>query len=95
VGRICSGKRHRDAKRSKTSGDTSTESSSEKATKEELSNNDTSLSKKRKKRHSHISLTEEFNKANPPTIDGEIKKVEEAEDWLLGLRKYFQVHNYL
>jgi hypothetical protein len=29
-----------------------------------------------------------------PTFDGEVKSSEEAKAWLLGLRKYFQVHDY-
>jgi hypothetical protein len=28
------------------------------------------------------------------TFDGEVKKGEEAKAWLLGLKKYFRVHNY-
>jgi hypothetical protein len=61
-----------------------------------LSNSDTgsSVPRKKKKRHSQSSLTEEFKKAKPPTFDGEIKKGEEVEAWLLGLKKYFWVHNY-
>jgi hypothetical protein len=35
-----------------------------------------------------------MNKINPPTFDGEHKKEEEAETWLLGMRKYFQLQNY-
>jgi hypothetical protein len=37
---------------------------------------------------------EEFRKAKPPSFDGEIKKGEEAEAWLLGLKKYFRVHDF-
>jgi hypothetical protein len=36
----------------------------------------------------------EINKIKPPTFDGEHKKDEDAETWLLGMRKYFQLHNY-
>jgi hypothetical protein len=36
---------------------------------------------------------EELKKEKPPTFDGEIKKGEEVEAWLLVLKKYFQVHN--
>jgi hypothetical protein len=36
----------------------------------------------------------EMNKIKPPTFDGEHKKDEDAEKWLLGMRKYFQLHNY-
>jgi hypothetical protein len=35
-----------------------------------------------------------LRKTKPPTFDGEIKKGEEAEAWLLGLKKYFRVHDY-
>ena len=35
-----------------------------------------------------------MNKIKPPTFDGEHKKDEDAETWVLGMRKYFQLHNY-
>jgi hypothetical protein len=35
-----------------------------------------------------------MNKIKLPTFDGEHKKDEDAETWLLGLRNYFQLHNY-
>jgi hypothetical protein len=35
-----------------------------------------------------------MNKIKPPTFDDEHKKDEDAETWLLGMRKYFQLHNY-
>ena len=35
-----------------------------------------------------------MNKIKPPTFDGEHKKNEDVETWLLGMRKYFQMHNY-
>jgi hypothetical protein len=35
-----------------------------------------------------------MNKIKPPTFNGEHKKDEYAETWLLGMRKYFQLHNY-
>jgi hypothetical protein len=35
-----------------------------------------------------------MNKIKPPTFDGEHKKDEDAEKWLLGMRKYFKFHNY-
>jgi len=50
---------------------------------------------KKKNRYSQISPTEEFKNAKSPTFDGEIIKEEQVEAWLLGLRKYFWVHNYL
>jgi hypothetical protein len=35
-----------------------------------------------------------MNKIKPPKFDGEHKKDEDVETWLLGMRKYFQLHNY-
>ena len=37
---------------------------------------------------------DEFNKARPPTFNGEIKNGQEAKAWLLGMRNYFQVQDY-
>jgi hypothetical protein len=39
-------------------------------------------------------LQGEMNKIKPSTFDGEHKKDEDAKTWLLGMRKYFQLHNY-
>jgi hypothetical protein len=36
----------------------------------------------------------EMNKIKPRAFDGENMNDEEAESWLLGMRKYFQLHNY-
>jgi hypothetical protein len=35
-----------------------------------------------------------MNKIKPPSFYGEHMKDEDAETWLLGMRKYFQLHNY-
>jgi hypothetical protein len=35
-----------------------------------------------------------MKKIKPPTFDGEHKKDEDAKTWLLGMIKYFQLHNY-
>jgi hypothetical protein len=53
-----------------------------------------SQTRRKKRKHSKSHDPEEFKKAKPPTFDGEIKKGEEAEVWLLGLKKYFRVHDY-
>jgi hypothetical protein len=45
-------------------------------------------------RHSSNSLQGKLRKIKPPSFDGENKKGEDAEAWLLGMRKYFQLHNY-
>jgi hypothetical protein len=39
-------------------------------------------------------LKGEMNKIKSPTFDGEHKKEEDSETWLLGMRKYFQLENY-
>ena len=48
----------------------------------------------KKRKHSKICELEEFKKAKPPTFDEEIKKGEDAKVWILGLKKYFIVHDY-
>ena len=45
---------------------------------------------KKERRYQNRSR-DEFKKAKPPTFDGEVKNGQEAEAWLLGMRKYFQV----
>jgi hypothetical protein len=39
-------------------------------------------------------LKGEMNNIKPPTFDGDHQKDEEAKTWLIGMRKYFQLHNY-
>ena len=39
-------------------------------------------------------ISGEFKKTKPPTFNGETKKGEEAESWLSGMKKYFQIYNY-
>jgi len=60
------------------------------------SNGTSSPSQIRRKKinHSKNQGLEDFKKAKPPTFDGEIEKGEEEEVWLLGLNKYFKVHDY-
>eukprot|EP00253_Pinus_taeda_P008743 PITA_08743 len=36
----------------------------------------------------------EFKIAKPATFDGELKKIEDAEVWLLGMKKFFVLHDY-
>jgi hypothetical protein len=50
--------------------------------------------KQKKQKTSKGHKFEEFRKAKPPSFDGEIKKGEESEAWLLGLKKYFRVHDF-
>jgi hypothetical protein len=50
--------------------------------------------KQKKQKSSKGRKFEEFRKAKPPSFDGEIKKGEEVEAWLLVLKKYFRVHDF-
>jgi hypothetical protein len=64
---------------------------------ENSSNNRTSSysrRKQKKKKTSKGHKFEEFRKAKPTSFDGEIKKGEEEEACLLGLKKYFRVHDF-
>ena len=36
----------------------------------------------------------EFKKEKPPTFDGDLKKPEDAEAWILGMNKFFELHEY-
>ena len=55
---------------------------------------DGSLSPRRKKQRRNDSIKGEFRKIRAPTYEGEVNTREKAEEWLLGMNKYFQVHNY-
>jgi hypothetical protein len=50
--------------------------------------------KQKKQKTSKSHKFEEFKKVKPPSFDDEIKKGEEVEAWLLGLKKYFRVHDF-
>jgi len=39
-------------------------------------------------------LQKELMKLKPPSFDGEIEREDDVESRLLGIRKYFQLHNY-
>lgn len=38
---------------------------------------------------------DKFKKEKTPTFDGEMKKSQDAEAWLFGMRKFFRLHEYL
>ena len=62
---------------------------------EESSGDSSSSSRKGKRKMHHRDRSwDEFKKAKPPTFDGEVKIGQEAEAWLLGIKKYFQVQDY-
>ena len=48
----------------------------------------------KRKRHYRNSSCDEFKKERPPTFNGEIQNDQEAEAWLLKMRKYFKVQDY-
>ena len=55
-----------------------------------------SSSRKRKRRRHHRDHSrDEFKKAKPSIFHGKIKTGQEAEAWILGIKKYFQVQDYL
>jgi hypothetical protein len=64
------------------------------STRREHSSSSPSPVRKHKKRSGVDELQGEMNKIKPPTFDGEHKKDEDAKTWILGMRKYFQLHNY-
>jgi hypothetical protein len=39
-------------------------------------------------------LQGELRKLKPPSFEGEREREDDVEAWLLGLRIYFQLHNY-
>ena len=49
---------------------------------------------RKKKYKPYEEISGEFKKIKPPTFNGETEKGEEAESWLSGMRKYFQIYNY-
>jgi hypothetical protein len=53
-----------------------------------------SQKKQKKQKTSKSHKFEEFKKTKLPSFDDKIKKGEEAEAWLLGLKKYFRVHDF-
>jgi hypothetical protein len=64
------------------------------STRREHSSSSPSPVRKHKRRSGVDELQGEMNKIKPPTFDGENKKDEYKYTWLLGMRKYFQFHNY-
>jgi hypothetical protein len=49
---------------------------------------------RKNKRSGVDELKGQMNKIKSQTFDGEQKKEEVVGTWLLGMRKYFQLHNY-
>ena len=47
------------------------------------------------KRNDKGYFSDEFKKANPPTFAGDLDKLKYAKAWLLGLKKLFEMHDYI
>ena len=62
--------------------------------KESSGDSSSSSHKSKRKRRYRNKSRDEFKKAKPPTFDGEVNTRQEAEAWLLGIKKYFQVQDY-
>ena len=69
---------------------------SSKSSESEDSNGDSSSSSRKgnRKRPHRDHTRDEFKKAKPPMFDGEVNTGQEAEAWILGMKKYFQVQDY-
>jgi len=48
----------------------------------------------RRRKYRRDELQGELRKVKPPTFRGDSEKREDAEAWLLGMRKYFRIYNY-
>ena len=48
---------------------------------------------RKRKYKPYEEISREFKKIKLPTFNAEIKKGEEAELWLSGMKKYFQIYN--
>ena len=57
------------------------------------SSKDNNHSRKRKFKP-YEEISGEFKKIKPLTFNGETEKGEQAESWLSGMKKYFQIYNY-
>jgi hypothetical protein len=47
-----------------------------------------------RRRHKLDSLQGDLRKLKPPYFDGQREREDDVEAWLLGIRNYFQLHNY-
>ena len=53
-----------------------------------------SLVRHQRRIHEVDSLQGEMRKLKPPSFDGEKEREDDVEAWFLGLKRYFQFHNY-
>ena len=59
-----------------------------------MSNPEVSPVRHQRIKYEKEELHGELKKIKPPTFDGEKKRGEDVESWLLGMRKYFQLYQY-
>jgi hypothetical protein len=64
------------------------------ASEDSISSPEVSLVRHQRRRHELDSLQGEIRKLKPPSFDGEREREDDAKAWLLGIGKYFQLHNY-
>ena len=57
-------------------------------------NSESDWKPRRKKYKPYKEISGEFKKLYPPIFNGEVEKGEEAEAWLWGMKKYFQIYSY-
>jgi hypothetical protein len=64
------------------------------ASEDSISSPEVSHVRHQRRRHELDSLQGELRKLKPPSFDGEREREDDVEAWFLGIRKYFQLHNY-
>jgi hypothetical protein len=64
------------------------------ASEDSISSPEVSPIRHQRRRHELDSLQGELRKIRPPSFDGEREREDDVEAWFLGLRRYFQLHNY-
>jgi hypothetical protein len=64
------------------------------ASEDSISSPEVSPVRHQRRRQEVDILQGELRKLKPPSFDGKKEREDDAEAWFLGLRKYFQLHNY-
>ena len=64
------------------------------ASEDSISSPKVSLVRNQRRRHEFDSFQRKLRKLKPPSFDGEREREYDVEAWFLGLRRYFQLHNY-
>jgi hypothetical protein len=64
------------------------------ASKDPISSLEVSPVSHKRRKQEIDNLQGELRKIKPPSFDGEREREDDAKSWLLGLKRYFQLHNY-